>query len=491
MQSINRKDILSIFFLLLFVFGYFYQDPGNNGNSRLDLVFAYVQEHHLWIDNFIEKPETKNTSDLALYRGHYYSDKSIGPALIGIVLDEPLYWMQQTFNVPDEHTVKMILTFLVIGLPSAIAGTLMFILCLYLSGSRFRSCLVTLSIMLGTLCFPYGVTFFSHQFTASLLFIAFVLIFFLKEKPIKGIWLFPDLFLIGLLLGFALIGEYPAAIIILALTVYYLSIIWRNPTYRHWWAVILPVLGAIIPIGLQLRNNLISFGSYFSFGYSNLLLQSFQTGMNQGIGGITWPNLKVLYYMTLHPTLGVFWQSPVLLLAVVGAVFMFTQRRYREEAILSACIICSYFVILSGYYAWWGGSAVGPRHIIPALPFFCLFLVFLPRKFNWPFVGLSLVSIGQMVIVAASTTLVPDKMVAKLETIGFFGYSNIYSYCLQQLTSFGNFTQNLGSAIFHLNSWSSLVPFFIVVVGLMLFFFNNDLKAFLRMKHSTQNSVGG
>jgi hypothetical protein len=82
-------------------------------------------------------------------------------------------------------------------------------------------------------------------------------------------------------------------------------------------------------------------------------------------------------------------------------------------------------------------------------------------------------------------------MVAKLETIGFFGYSNIYSYCLQQLTSFGNFTQNLGSAIFYLNSWSSLVPFFIVVVGLMLFFFNNDLKAFLRMKHSTQNSVGG
>jgi len=484
MQSINRKDILSIFFLLLFVFGYFYQDPGNNGNSRFDLIFAYVQEHHLWIDNFIEKPETKNTSDLALYQGHYYSDKSIGPALIGIALDEPLYWMQKTFNVPDEHTIKMILTFLVIGLPSAIAGTLMFILCLYLSKSRFRSFLVTLSIMLGTLCFPYGVTFFSHQFTASLLFSAFVMMFFLKEKPVKGIALFPYLFLIGLLLGFALIGEYPAAIIILALVIYYFSIIWRNSAFRHWWSVVLPLLGAIIPIGLQLRNNLISFGSYFSFGYSNLLMQSFQTGMNQGIGGITWPSLKVLYYMTIHPTLGVFWQSPVLLLAIIGAAVMFTQRRYREEAILATCIICAYFVILSGYYAWWGGSAVGPRHIIPALPFFSLFLAFVPKKLNWPFVGLSLVSIGQMIIVAASTTQVPDTMVARLGTIGFFGYSNIYSYCLQQLVSFGNFAQNLGSSIFLLNSWASLAPFFVIVIGLVIYFFRSELKSFLQFKVS-------
>jgi hypothetical protein len=489
MPQIHRKDILSIFFLLLFTFGYFYQEPGNNGNSRFDLVFAYVQEHHLWIDDFYVKPGTKVGSDFASYNGHYYSDKSIGPAVVGIIFDEPLFRMQQVFNFPDEATVEMILTFLVIGLPSAIAGTLMFILCLYLSGSRFRSFLVTLSIMLGTLCFPYSVTFFSHQFTASLLFSAFVIIFFLKEKPAKGKILFPYLFLSGLLLGFALIGEYPAAIIILALTIYYLSIVWRNHDYRHWRSVILPLLGAIIPIGLQLRNNLISFGSYFSIGYSNLADQTFKAGMSQGIDGITWPNLKVLYYMTLHPTLGVFWQSPVLLLAIVGAVFIFTQRRYREEAILAACIICSYFVILSGYYAWWGGSAVGPRHIIPALPFFSLFLVFVPKKLNWPFVGLSLVSIGQMIIVAASTTQVPGKMIAKLSTIGFFGYSNIYSYCLQQLTSYGNFTQNLGNEVLHLSSWTSLIPLFVVIVGLTLFFFWNELKALLRVKRPAQNSV--
>jgi hypothetical protein len=487
MPRTYRKDSLIVFFLLAITFAFFYQDADVNGNSRFSLIFASVQEGRLSIDDYYNKPGTKTGNDKAYYEGHYYSDKAIGPAVIGAILYEPLYQIQQTFHHPSQNTVKMILTFLIIGLPSAIAGTLMFILCLYLSGSRFRSYVVTLSVTLGTMYLPYSLIFFSHQFTASLLFSAFFMIFFLKEKPaIRKGWY---LFLIGLLLGFALIGEYPAAVIILAFSIYYLSIIWRNHDYRHWHSVVLPLLGAIIPIMLQLLNNKLSFGGYFSIGYSNLQYQQFSTGMSQGIAGISWPNLNALYYMTMHPTLGLFWQSPVLLLAFIGAGFMFAQRHYREEAILAACIICSYFVILSGYYMWWGGYAVGARHIIPALPFFCLFLVFVPKKLNWPFVGLGLVSIGQMMIVAASTTQVPDKMVAKLSTMGFFGYSNIYDYCLKQLTFYGNFTQNLGHLLLHLNTWTSLIPLCVVIAGLTIFFFWNELKALLRLQRPSRNST--
>jgi len=478
MTRVYRKDTIIVFLLLLLTFAYFYQDPSVNGSSRLSLIFASVQEGRLSIDDYYNKPGTITGNDNAYYNGHYYSDKAIGPAVVGAIFYEPMYWIQQTFHHPSENTVKMILTFLVIGLPSAIAGTLMFILCLYLSKSRFRSYLVTLSITLGTLYLPYGVTFFSHQFTASLLFSAFFMIFFLKENPKKRKGWY--LFLIGLLLGFALIGEYPAAIIILALVIYYLSIIWRNHDYRQWRSLILPLLGAIIPISLQLINNKLSFGGFFSIGYDNLQYQQYSAGMSQGIAGIGWPNLNALYYMTFHPTMGVFWQSPVLILAFIGAGFLFAQRQYREEAILAACIICIYFVVLSGYYMWWGGYSVGPRHIIPALPFFFIFLVFVPKKLNWPFVGLSLVSIGQMIIVAASTTQVPDKMIAKLGTIGYFGYSNIYDYCLKQLTFYGNFNENLGRLFLHLSSWVSLLPFAIAVAGFTLFFFWKELVNFLR-----------
>ena len=182
MPRTNRKDSLIVFLLLAFTFAFFYQDAGVNGNSRFSLIFASVQEDRLSIDDYYNKPGTMTGNDKAYYDGHYYSDKAIGPAVIGSILYEPLYRMQQTFHHPSQNTVKMILTFLVIGLPSAIAGTLMFILCLYLSGSRFRSYVVTLSVTLGTMYFPYSVTFFSHQFTASLLFSAFFMIFFLKEE---------------------------------------------------------------------------------------------------------------------------------------------------------------------------------------------------------------------------------------------------------------------------------------------------------------------
>jgi len=471
MPKTYRKDALIVFLLLAFIFAFFYQDGYWNGNSRFGLIFASVQEKRLSIDDYFDKPGTA-TGDLSTYGGHYYSDKAIGTAIIGAADYLPIYWLQQVFQHPSEDTTKVILTFLVIGLPSAIAGTLMFLLCLYLSRSRFRAFLVTMSVMLGTMALPYSVTFFSHQLTASLLFSAFFMIFFIKESTkIRKNWY---LFLIGLLLGWAIICEYPSAMIVLALVIYYLFVVLRNRSYRQWRAFLWPVIGGLIPIVIQLVYNKLCFGSMFSIGYSNLESQYFSTSMKQGIAGILWPNLQVLYFTTIHPTMGLFWQSPVLILAIVGAVFMFMQRRYRAEAILATCIICVYVVVLSGYYMWWGGYALGPRHLIPMLPFFCLFLVFVPKKLNWPFVGLGIISIGQMLIAAASTVQVPDTMIAKLSSMPFFGYSNIYSFCWQQLVNNG-FGDNLGHRFLHLHSWETLIPLAVVMVGLILVFFWNEI----------------
>lgn len=247
-----RKDAWIIFFLLAFVYAYFYQDSGWNGNSRFGLIFAIVREGRLSIDTFQDREGTE-TGDKAFFKGHYYSDKAIGPSVVGAILYVPLHWVKQTFNRVSQSAVKIILTFLVIGLPSAIAGSLMYSLCLYLSKSRFRAYLVTLTITLGTLYFPYSLTFFSHQFSSSLLFSAFFMLFLLKERPeIRKNWYF---FLIGLLLGWALISEYPTAVIILTLIFYYLFIVWRNYIYHHFRLIALPMLGGSIPVLLQMLYN--------------------------------------------------------------------------------------------------------------------------------------------------------------------------------------------------------------------------------------------
>jgi len=469
MPQTTRKDALIVFLLLAFVFVYFYQDGGPNGNSRFSLIFASVQERRLSIDNYIYKTDTF-TKDRSFFNGHYYSDKAVGPAVIGAALYAPVYLINRVFHLsnPSPRDLKVIFTFLIIGFPSAIAGSLMYILCLYLSGNRFRSFLTTLAISLGTMCFPFSVLFFSHQLTSSLLFSAFFMIFFLKESPrSRG---YGYLFLIGLLLGWALISEYPAAVIILALVAYYISVIWKKHPYRHWHAFLMPFLGGVIPILIQLLNNKVSFDNFFSIGYSNLQNQFFMSSMSQGLAGISWPNLNVLYYTTFHPGMGLFWESPVLLLSFIGAGTMFFQRRYRGEAILAACIISFYPVILSGYFAWWGGWSFGPRHLIPMLPFFGLFLIFVPKQLKWPFLALTLVSIGQMLIVTAGMALTPEMWVTNIMSMGFFEFSNIYNVCLKQLLD-GKFAQNLGQQFLHLNSWSSLIPLAVIFLGITLFFF--------------------
>jgi hypothetical protein len=468
-----RKDALIIFILLALTFAYFYQGGGSNENSRFSLIFSSIQEGRLSIDDYYNKADTY-TIDNAYFNGHYYSDKAIGPAVLGAVFYTPLSWMQQNFNHPSQANVKWILTFLVIGLPAAIAGSLMYILCLYISKSRLQAYLVTLAITLGTLYFPFSIVLFSHQLTSSLLFGAFVMIFFLKNEPRKRN--IGYLFLIGLLLGWAVICEFPSVVIVFALIIYYFFFVLRNRDYRNWQSIVLPMVGGMIPIVLQLVYNKLCFGGFFSIGYSNLNNQIFSTSMSKGLMGILWPNLIVLYYTTFHPLMGIFWQSPVLLLSFVGAVFMFRERSYRAEAVLAVWIICSYFILMSGYYMWWGGFSLGPRHIIPALPFFCMLLIFVPKRFNWPFIGLCLVSIGQMIIAAASNVEVQDTMVKKISSLNFFEYSNIYSFCLKLLLQ-GKFNQNLGQQFFHLQLWSSLIPLLVLLIGITIFFFRNEIKS--------------
>jgi len=460
------KDALIIFFVLAFVYAYFYQDSGWNGNSRFGLIYAVVQEGRLTIDSYHTRFDTQ-TEDKAFANGHYYSDKAIGQAVAGVIAYEPLYWIKRLTNRISMAYLEQILTFLVIGLPSAFAGSLMYILCLYMSKSRFRAFLVTMTVTLGTLYLPYSVIFFSHQFASSLLFSAFFMIFFLKEQP--RLWKNWYLFVLGLLLGWALISEYPTATIILALLVYYFSIIWRNQTYRNLRSIGWPLLGGAIPVLLQVLYNKLCFGNFLSIGYANLENSYFSSSMGQGLMGIHWPNLSVLYYMTFHTTIGVFWETPALFLAFFGAGFMFYKRRYREEAVLAIWIIVSYFVMMSGYYMWWGGWALGPRHIIPVLPFFCILLTFVPRRLTWPLVILSLISIGQMLIGAASVVLVSDWMVPEIPKLGFFQFTYI-GYCLQELIK-GHFGPNLGQSLLDLNSWYSLIPLLVVMVVATGFFF--------------------
>ncbi len=202
--------------------------------------------------------------------------------------------------------------------------------------------------------------------------------------------------------------------------------------------------------------NTLCFGNPFSIGYEHLSNQ-FQESMSQGFLGISLPRLEVLFYLTFHPAHGLFWQSPVLLMAVVGFFFLWRDKRYRLEGIIVLVAFISYLLINAGYYLWWGGASFGPRHLIPMLLFLSIPLVLVPRRLVPLMIILTVISIGQMFIPLAGRTLVPDNYFFENEHLKFFGYSSIYSYSWQQLLN-GNFAYNLGGALLGLKKWMVFLP---------------------------------
>jgi hypothetical protein len=458
-------DVLVVWMLLVASYAYFYQDPAWNGNSRFALAVSMVRYGSLTIDAFHASPESGlATGDVAFYNGHYYTDKAVGSSVLAAAAYLPLYWLTRLagLSLPIEG-LKQVLTFLALGLPSSLCGVLIYKFCKRVSGSTRRAFLVTCAVALGTMVFPYSVTFFGHQLAGSFLFAAFYLMFELKNSPDRqAAWM---LVAIGLGLGMALITEFTTLLVAVPLGVYYLLILWQRNVWRQARYLIQPLLGGLIPLAILLAYNSLCFGSPFKIGYNNLSDATFQASMAAGLMGIGRPSLRVIFFETFHPAEGLFWQSPVLLMILPGWYAGFKARQYWSEGLLALFACAAYLVMNAGYFMWWGGDAIGPRAIIPMLPFLCIPLIRVPRRvFAW-MVPLTVISVGQMLLAAASTTLVPtEKIMPNLKFASLFGYSTLYNYCWWKLSN-GVFAPNLGEQILGLQTWASLLPLLVIWVG--------------------------
>ena len=78
-RKTNHKSALLIATVLFVSYAYFYAGGGWNQNSRFDLIRAIIEQGTLRIDAYHE-----NTRDKAFFRGHYYSDKAPGLALLAV-----------------------------------------------------------------------------------------------------------------------------------------------------------------------------------------------------------------------------------------------------------------------------------------------------------------------------------------------------------------------------------------------------------------------
>lgn len=469
-RALHYADHVLVFFLLLVSYAYIYHDPGWNGNSRFGLTLAMVEEGRLTIDTYHNKDGTQ-TGDKAFFKGHYYSDKAIGASLLAAGFYAPIYHLSQWLNIRlPIGAVKYLLTVLAIGLPSALAGTLLFRMGRSITGNRLRAFFITVMASFGTMNYPFSQIFFGHQAAAACLVFAFYLAYSGRITITNHKALF------GFLLGYALLTEYTTGIVTAALAVYYLYVIRKEARPIRIIDFLLPVAGSAIPLTILVTYNLICFNHPLTIGYFNVEGPEFSIPMSQGFMGILWPSLHVMYYLTLHPAQGLFWQSPMLCLAAAGCFGMWREKR-KIELMIILFSFSSYLLANSGFVMWWGGDSFGPRHLVPVIPFLAWTLYFLDRRWMAALGLLGLVSMFHMLLAASSRIWIAGDVYEFIQHLGYFGYSAIYDGCLGLLRS-GHFARNIGTELLHLDAWWSLVLLVVIQLAFVgMFVWRGRTKA--------------
>ncbi|MDX2021837.1 MAG: hypothetical protein SF187_16490 [Deltaproteobacteria bacterium] len=384
-QSVEppTRRVLAFGAILWLTFAFFIPAASWNPNARFDLTLALVHHQQLNIDAY-----HANTGDKAHFGGHYYCDKAPGVSLLAVPAYAVFAAARQALGWPSPSVVTVgrdgsayatprgdgrddvllnggfrwgqyTCTVFTSGLAGAALG-MMLMAAAYRNGrSLADSTAIAIAATLGTLLFPYSTSFYGHVPAAALAFGSFVLLAAPGPKA--------KLFFAGSLAAAAVACEWPAALIALALTGFIV--------HQHSWRALAPwCLGAALPaLGVALYNHC-AFGSVLGSGYTHLVDPRFAAGMSRGLMGITWPSPRVLLAELFGRSRGLFYTGPVLLLATAGL-----WRPTGATRLLASAVVASFLLLSAGYFMWWGGAAFGPRHVIPALPFWCLGLLW-----AWP-----------------------------------------------------------------------------------------------------------
>ena len=349
-----------------------------NEFTRWATAAAIIDLHTLEVTRFVPL-FGGDFEDLSEVHGHFYSNKAPGGALVGL----PGYAIARAVvGVPSPQTMRITLTAMRLvssTLPALLLAIVFFYTARALGAERSETAL--LALLFGTPLFAYGLLNFSHALTAMALFSAWVRLFVRGSAR--------DDVLAGVLIGIAVLSEYPAAIPAAVLVA---CAIGSRSVAR------IVAGGLPFAIALAIYNRLL-FGSFFSLSSGFESDAAFRRLAGSGLFGIGLPDPLILLRLLIDPARGLFVFSPILLLGL--AAFPEVRRRFSARQLWSLLLVPAAMILMyAGYPNWHGGWTMGARYLVPALPFLAL-----PIAFGRSSVLGSLL-IGASVLAVAMTTLV-------------------------------------------------------------------------------------
>jgi hypothetical protein len=336
---------VALFFLGLQAYAFFYPAGGWNQNVRFALVRAIADEGRLTIDSY-----AGDTGDLARRGRHFYCDKAPGTSLLGV----PAYWLARRAGATVD-TAAHATTVWAVAVPAAAALVAVFRTSRMLGLTTTMATLLSVAYGFGTLAFPYATLLNGHQLCASLLAGAFGLM----ARPAPSPRSYAGA---GLLMGAAVAVEYQAVLAVAILAGYMAA---KGVPRRGWAAA---AMGIALPIAGLLTYHAAAFGSPFRTGYSFSTQEHRAMGAFMGIGA---PSGAALVNLLLSPTRGLLYSAPWLVLGAWGAARLLRDER-RREGVVCVAIPLAYLALSVSLVDWDGGWAIGPRYLVPALPFLAL-----------------------------------------------------------------------------------------------------------------------
>ncbi len=470
-----RAGALWLSLLALATKAYFMPAPAANEISRFSLVRALVERGTVDID-----PWAALTPDTARRGAHVYSDKAPGAALLAT----PAYALYLAgvarTGAPAPAAVKASTLEEAVsrrfredaGDPwlfnaafrrgiyvcnlatNALAGALLvglFLMILGRWGVPPRVALVHAATLGGgTLIFAYSTTFFGHVLAATGLFLAFSWLDRDDEPVAKaGPRSLRLAFGAGLATGAAILCELPC---LLALPIFVAMLATGPQAALRKQRLGAFVIGLVPPLLMLGVYQTVAFGGPLATGYAHVSHPIFAAGMQKGLLGVSWPRPSVLLEILIGRSRGLLILSPVLAFALVGLWRGIRRPPTRRRALIATAMVVAFALLNAGYYMWWGGAAIGPRHMIPGLPFLALGLAWLPGLGGLPrlvwgvLAGLSIVN--QLGAVAVSPLAPPAVDL-------LFGY--VYGHIFRGEIAIASGSANLGMVL-GLPGLLSLVP---------------------------------
>jgi hypothetical protein len=347
----DRTIAAGLFLLAAVTFGYFTGGKGWTQDAHFDLTRALVEHQTFSIDRYAQ-----NTGDVSHGTGgHTYINKPPGASLLAAIPYAVVFVVETLLHVQVDGMTRInrwIATAFSVGLCGACIGPVLYLYGRRRIGTTAPAALAAAGVVLfGTVIFPYSTMLFAQVPAALFLLLAVVI---LSKHPLAS----------GIAAGLALSCFYVCAAAAAILFVVAWTQSWRSAV--RFFAGIFPW---IVLAGIY---QWLCFGSPF-----RTAVEASTPFTDKGalFGVLRMPSLEALAGITFSPYRGLFFASPVLILALIGLVRMAKRRDLRPDFLAVVAIVSMFFIAIASFNGWNGGCAFGARYLVPIVPLLGILLL--------------------------------------------------------------------------------------------------------------------